>query len=172
MSAHAAISARSVGRLNIVIHTIALSPDDWRIWRDLRLAALADAPAAFGSTLAEWTGGGDTEQRWRARLTSVALNVVLTLDDELAGMISATAPGPDGVIELISLWVAGFARGHGVGDAAVDAVKAWAQSEHSDTSVILSVKSDNRPAIRLFERHGFTDAGRSPDDLNERQMRR
>lgn len=33
----------------------------------------ADAPAAFGSTLAEWSGTGDTEQRWRARLRDVAL---------------------------------------------------------------------------------------------------
>jgi len=148
-----------------------LSPDDWRLWRSLRLAALADAPGAFGSTLPEWTGPGDTEQRWRARLATVALNVVLTLDDQPAGMVSATAPGRDGAVELISLWVAPFARGHGVGDAAIDCVVAWAHAEYGDVSVVLSVKTGNKPALHLYRRHDFTDAGPSPDDPNERLMR-
>ena len=52
-----------------------LDPDDWQLWRELRLAALAEAPDAFGSTLAEWSGAGDTEQRWRTRLHGVALNL-------------------------------------------------------------------------------------------------
>ena len=148
-----------------------LSPDDWRIWRSLRLAALANAPAAFGSTLAEWTGPGDTEPRWRARLATVALNVVLTLDDQPAGMVSATAPGRDDGVELISLWIAPFARGRGVGDAAIDCVVAWARAEYGDASVVLSVKTDNKPALHLYRRYGFTDAGPSPDAPTERLMR-
>jgi hypothetical protein len=54
-----------------VLDVITLTPNDWRQWRELRLAALAEAPAVFGSTLADWTGEGDTEDRWRARLSSV-----------------------------------------------------------------------------------------------------
>ena len=154
-----------------VIHQMVLSPDDWLAWRSLRLAALADAPGAFGSTLAEWTGHGDTEQRWRDRLAKVAFNVVLTLEDHSAGMVSATAPGRDGAVELISLWVAPFARGHGVGDAAIDCVMEWARAEYGHVSVVLSVKSDNKPAFSLYGRHGFTDAGPSPDDPSERLMR-
>lgn len=149
-----------------------LSPDDWQVWRSLRLAALADAPGAFGSTLAEWTGHGDTEQRWRGRLATVALNVLLTLEDQPAGMVSATAPGREGAVEMISLWVAPFARGHGVGDAALDCVVAWAHAEFGDVSVVLSVKTDNTSAIQLYGRHGFTDAGPSPDDPSERLMQK
>lgn len=46
-----------------------LTPDDWPIWRELRLAALAEAPQAFGSRLADWQGEGDREERWRDRLS-------------------------------------------------------------------------------------------------------
>ena len=155
----------------LVIEIRVLKPDDWRLWRELRLAALAEAPAAFSSTLAEWTGAGDTEQRWRARLASAQLSFILSYDGEAAGMVSAIAPGDDGAIELISMWVAPFARGRGVGDAAVRSVLAFAQTERGGSPVVLAVKTQNRPAIGLYERHGFVDIGRSPDDPSERLMR-
>lgn len=60
------------GSTRKVTEVVNVSPDSWRMWRELRLAALAEAPNAFGSTLAEWSGAGDTEQRWRARLEDVA----------------------------------------------------------------------------------------------------
>lgn len=154
-----------------VVDVMVTSPRDWPLWRALRRAALAEAPAAFGSTLTEWSGAGDSEQRWRARLEAVALNLVLTVDGAPVGMVSATTPDADGAVELISLWVAPAARGRGVGDEALRQVVGWASSEHA-SSVVLSVKTDNEPARRLYERHGFVDAGPSPDDPEERLMRR
>jgi len=63
-----------------VIDVRTVGVEDWRLWRDLRLEALREAPYAFGSTLAEWQGEGDTEVRWRARLSTVRLNVVAYLN--------------------------------------------------------------------------------------------
>src|ERR1700749_2094683 len=83
---------------------------EWALWRALRLRALAESPAGFRSTLAEWSGPGDTEQRWRARLDSVPLNVVLALSGVPSGMVSATAPNEDGETLLMSMWVARHAR--------------------------------------------------------------
>jgi len=114
---------------------------------------------------------GDTEARWRARLGDVALNLVLVLDGDLIGMVSAVAPGADGTVKLISLWIAPAARGRGVGDEAVRWVVAWASDTYPLSSLALSVKSDNNPACRLYERHGFVDAGPSPEDSTERLMR-
>ncbi len=96
-----------------VVDVLVLTPDDWQVWRQLRLAALAEAPGAFGSTLAEWSGSGDAEQRWRDRLANVPLNLVLTVDGEPVGMVSATAPNVDGEVELIGLWVTPSGRGRG-----------------------------------------------------------
>jgi ribosomal protein S18 acetylase RimI-like enzyme len=154
-----------------VIDTLVLGPDDWRLWRELRLAALAEAPAAFGSTLADWSGAGDTERRWRERLQVVALNLALTWGNEPVGMVSAVAPNGDGFTELISLWVAPSARGRGVGDEAIRQVVAWARREHPPGRVVLAVRSHNERAIGLYRRHGFTDAGASPRHPDERLMR-
>lgn len=134
-----------------------LEADDWPTWRSLRRAALADAPDAFGATLAQWTGAGDNEQRWRERLAAVAHNVVAELGGELVGMVSASAPA-DGDVELLSMWVAPPARGKGVGDALVAEVRRWAQ-EMGARRVLLDVRSANPHAIALYERHGFVDAG-------------
>ncbi len=153
-----------------VIETRPVTPDEWQIWRELRLSALAEAPAAFGSTLAQWMGSGDTEQRWRARLHDVALNLVLMCDGEPAGMVSAAAPDDDGQVELFSMWIAPAARGRGVGSEAVRQVLAWAREERRTNRVVLSVKADNDRAITLYQRHGFVDTGPSPDDPSDRVM--
>jgi ribosomal protein S18 acetylase RimI-like enzyme len=150
-----------------VIEVQLLEPDDWSLWRRLRLEALEESPAAFSATLAQWTGPGDTEERWRARLSNVPLNIVLLSNGAPAGMVSAYVRTDD-TVELISMWVAPVARGRGVGDAAVRAVLGWAKTQE----VVLSVKADNRPAIALYQRHGFVDVGQSPDDADERLMLR
>jgi GNAT superfamily N-acetyltransferase len=73
-----------------------LTPADWRIWRELRLAALADAPDAFGARLADWQGDGDREERWRARLQIPGgEDYVAYVDGRPVGMASGV-PAEDG----------------------------------------------------------------------------
>lgn len=137
--------------------------DDWQEWRAVRHRALAEAPAAFGSTLAEWQGAGDREHRWRKRLRDVPFNVVGSIDGAPVGQVSGTASDDTGVHDLISLWVAPEARGAGVGDALVAAVVAWARDGDAG-GVRLWVKEANGAAIRLYERHGFVLTGTSEHD--------
>jgi ribosomal protein S18 acetylase RimI-like enzyme len=141
-----------------VIEVRVAGPDDWPLWRRLRRAALAEAPDAFRSTLAQWSGDGDTEQRWRDRIDAVALNLVLYLDGQPVGMVSATDPARGADVELISLWIAPEARGRFVGDAAIEGVIAWADEHHPGRSIRLVVKQGNRPALTLYRRHGFANA--------------
>jgi ribosomal protein S18 acetylase RimI-like enzyme len=135
-----------------------IGDNDWPVWRELRLEALAEAPYAFGSTLADWQGQGDTEVRWRRRLTDVPLNIIAEWREAAAGMVSATAPAPEGSVELISMWVAPFARGRGVGDSLVHAILEWAREQQA-MQVVLAVHENNERALALYRRHGFVDAG-------------
>jgi ribosomal protein S18 acetylase RimI-like enzyme len=133
-----------------------LTAADWREWREIRLAALREAPYAYGSTVAEWEGEGDTELRWRYRLTEVPFNVMALRDGVPAGIVSGTHPDESGTVELISMWVAPFARGKGVGDELIRAVIAWAE-EQDAARVMLAVVSGNTYAAQLYRRHRFVD---------------
>lgn len=147
-----------------MIETRELTPDDWRLWRELRLLALEESPEAFGSRLADWQGAGDAEARWRARLESVALNVVALEGDEAVGMVSGIDDGDQ--VELISMYVRASARGTGVADTLIDAVVAWAR-ERAAERVWLSVRVANEPAKRLYRRRGFAEVGPAPRKRDE-----
>lgn len=158
-----------------VIELRVLSPDDWRVWRELRLAALAEAPEAFGSRLADWQGDGDREERWRDRLTIPgSCNFVALLDGEPAGMASGIPAdgenGGDSATELISMWVSPAARGWGVGECLIGAVEEWARQTGAGT-VKLAVTEGNERAIALYRRSGFADTG-EPGDLMPDGVRR
>ena len=63
--------------------------------------------------------------------------------------------------DLLSLWVAPFARGRGVSDALVTSVCDWAR-EMGAERVALHVVEGNDPASGLYLRHGFVDMGPVP----------
>ncbi|KAB1162323.1 N-acetyltransferase family protein [Micromonospora sp. DT46] len=146
-----------------MIETRVLTEGDWKTWRDLRLAALAEAPYAFGSQLADWQGDGDREERWRGRLAIPgSYNVVATLDGHPVGMASGVPTDQDRVVELISMYVAPVGRGQSVGDLLVRAVEQWARLVGART-LRLAVAEGNRNAWALYRRNGFRDTGELGD---------
>jgi len=135
-----------------------LDPDDWPLWREVRLASLAEAPHAYGSTLArELTFD---ESMWRARLAPEnGLSAVAVLDGRPVGAIGGyTAPDAD-VVMLMGMWAHPEHRGRGIADALVAELLAWAR-ENAWSQVELRVADGNEVARKLFERHGFTSTGR------------
>lgn len=150
-----------------VIDVQAVGPDDWKAWRELRLAALAEAPYAFGSQLADWVDA--PEQRWRERLAVTgAYQVIASIDGTPAGMAGGF-PDNDSA-ELVSMWVAPAGRGHGVGNALMTAIEDWARGTGA-TVLELSVVPGNDPAHNLYLRHGFEDTD-VPGDLMPDGVRR
>jgi GNAT superfamily N-acetyltransferase len=131
-----------------------LAPDEWQVFREVRLAALRDAPYAFGSTY-ERESVAD-ERNWRERLAN-RTQLVAEIEGGVAGM-AAGIRSDESSAALISMWVAPPARGKGVGSRLVNAVLDWAEQEGYD-SVSLWVTDGNVVAERLYERCGFTRTG-------------
>jgi len=126
---------------------------DWQPMRDIRLEALRQAPDAFASTYDRETAFEAAEWHRRATRDGSFLAFIPELAVP-AGLVGGFEQEP-GVAELVSMFVRPQARGHGVGEALIDAVTAWARNR-SATSVHLWVSETNKPAIRLYERCGFT----------------
>lgn len=144
-----------------VIDIRELTAEDWPIWRELRLAALAEAPSAFGSRLVDWQHA--PEIRWRERLSIPgSYNLVANLDGRPAGMASGISAEDDpDAIELISMWVSPAARGQQVGDRLVTAVVDRAR-DRGASRVVLAVAADNPAATALYHRNGFQDTDEPP----------
>lgn len=140
-----------------------LTGDDWRVLRAVRLAALADAPYAYGSTLAREQAF--TETSWRGRLDMPStLSAVAVLGEEPVGLVGAI-PTTDTTLEtrlttvmLVALWAHPDHRGLGVGDALVTDVVRWA-AETGWSRVVLRVADVNDAARALFVRNGFVPTG-------------
>jgi GNAT superfamily N-acetyltransferase len=139
------------GRQTMLPSLRHLGPDDWRIWRDVRLAALSESPRAFASSVA--TEKGYEESDWRDWLRPDGGLRVVAGDG--AGVVGAWLPEDrGGAAELYSMWVHPQWRGRRVGDLLVQEVIGWALG--NDHRVIeLWVAEGNPVAERLYVRHGF-----------------
>jgi ribosomal protein S18 acetylase RimI-like enzyme len=133
--------------------------EDWRRVKALRLAALGDAPDAFGTTHAEDAARPD--EGWQDRLRSGAVTLVAVADGRDAGLCVVSRSHDDpAVAGLYSMWVAPWARGRGVGDALIEAALRAAR-ERGWSRIVLEVGDNNLPAIALYERWGFAPTGRT-----------
>ncbi len=130
-----------------------LTPEDWARFRSIRLLALAEAPHAFGSTLAE--AQSRTDQLWR-EILAARTQFVASADGQELGTVGI-AP-ESGAAHVVSMWVAPEARGTGVADLLVRAVIEWATANRLP-AIGLEVSEGNAPAERLYHRHGFRRTG-------------
>jgi GNAT superfamily N-acetyltransferase len=148
-------------------------PEEWPVYRQVRLAALAEAPYAFMSTLEREQGFG--EDVWRQRLSSpTAATFLAWRDGEPAGTATGKADDPadeyavPGSWQLVGMWVDPRARGLGVADELVDAVASHARAEGA-ASLILWVTEVNHRARAFYKRMGFVPTGASQPVRPEEQ---
>jgi GNAT superfamily N-acetyltransferase len=124
-----------------LVHEVG--PDDWAILRDIRLAALQDAPQAFESTYQR--EARFTEAQWRGRIKDRAVTFFAHLDEDPAPAGIAGVFVDDGAAELVSMWVLPAARGRGVGAALVTATAGWAKARDTTRCSCGSPSSTRRP---------------------------
>jgi GNAT superfamily N-acetyltransferase len=153
-----------------------VTPEDWQVMRDTRLAALREAPSAFAST-AEREAAYD-EAKWRAWTQMSGTGVMYFAEvaglAEPAGLAGVYLDGDEA--HVVAMWVRPAARGRKVGEALIEATAGWVRSRGFAT-LYLWVAAPNAPARKLYERCGFTDTGERqplPSDpaIPEVKMRR
>lgn len=139
-------------------------PEEWPAYRDIRLRALADAPDAFCSTLAEEQAR--SAEDWAARLQRAATSgidrpLMAQLDGKTVGMTWAKVDSADeAVVNIFQMWVAPEARGRKVAAALLEDAIAWAKSRRA-RALQLGVVSGNTAALKLYEKIGFRQTSTS-----------
>ena len=132
-----------------------LNPQDWPIFREVRLRALRGAPDAYGTTAAE--AERMTTIEWRERLA--ARVAFIAVDGTSVVGLACGVPGDrPKEAELISMWVDPDRRRPGVGARRVDVVAAWA-TEAGFERLGLWVAEGNSAAEQLYTSLGFRRTG-------------
>ncbi|MFO1147186.1 MAG: GNAT family N-acetyltransferase [Alsobacter sp.] len=143
-----------------------LAPDEAEAYRAVRLAALADRPASFGSSVEEEAARPLAEFRDRIAVPAPAGVFGAFAGASLAGMARFTLEA--GVKKRHIGWMTGVAvlpeyRGQGIARALVGHVVAHARG----CALVLraSVETTNAGARRLYASAGFRSIGVEPRSL-------
>ena len=142
-----------------------LSEGDWRLFRSIRLDALADA---LGTDHPEFRRESEfTGVRWRRRLREHAQFAVF-IGARAVGLVGGQPQDAD-TVYLYSLWLEPAARGLGLATLLVDAVVRWAR-QHDAHTVRLRVEIANTTARGVYESLGFAVAPDNPRPHDELAM--
>lgn len=127
---------------------------DWPLLKELRLAALLDAPTAFGVSHASAAANPDAQWRDRAAARGPATYLLAFASDGApAGMIGGVLSAAQ-EFNLIAMWVPPAQRGSGAAAALVQAMKQHAVAQ-GHQRVVLDVSPDNARAAAFYLKQGF-----------------
>jgi ribosomal protein S18 acetylase RimI-like enzyme len=139
------------------------------LFKEVRLRALEDSPGAFDSTYARESQFADSEWMQRVEQWSGMSGAgFLAMDAGTAcGIAGSFLDQNDPTrARLISMWTAPKHRKLGIGRLLVNEVLNWALGRNA-RELQLMVTSNNEPAIRFYQRLGFTQTGRSEPYPND-----
>jgi GNAT superfamily N-acetyltransferase len=146
----------------LVVEVRAVGGHDAARLRDIRLRALADAPAAFAVAADEEAARPEAEWETLARDSERAESVVVyaaVAGDRWMGMAAGRWYDSErGIAHLWGMWVDPALRGHGVGERLVGAVSAWA-SARGGRLLRLGVITAEGDATPFYEHLGFSRSG-------------
>jgi RimJ/RimL family protein N-acetyltransferase len=128
------------------------------LFKQIRLDAVRESPAAFGSTYESmsrrtpesWTRQADSSAQGPDRATFLAFS-----GDKPVGIMALyrIEEGSD-VGELLQVWVSPEYRSQALAAEITDAVFDWA-GESGFRTVVAAVAKENARALRFYEKYGF-----------------
>lgn len=149
-----------------------VTTDDVERWREFRLAMLAEAPYAFGTTYAEVAAYDEATWHERVgRMATAADTTYYVAEEDGAWLAGAGGYVEDGIPNVFGVWTRPEARGRGCADACIRAVVEWARTTGA-AEVRLWATDGNDAAERVYARLGFTKKGNTqplPSDPAHRE---
>ena len=153
---------------------------EWRVYRALRLRALADSPDGFASTLSGERTLGDeywSHRLHRGRPGGRDCPVLAEFGGEPVGLAWGRIEDAESdKASLYQMWVDPGFRSRGAGRMLLDAVIQWAEASQA-RYLELELTQGNVSALRLYQSAGFEPHGeptplRSGSALLSQAMRR
>lgn len=126
---------------------------DWPALKATRLAALLDAPTAFGASHASAAGFSDADWQQRA-IRTPQRTFFLAFDGEQPIGLAAQVVAGNGECHLMAMWVHPAYRGLDVAQGLVDAVKQCAVG-NGHARLVLDVAQENTRAAAFYQKQGF-----------------
>ena len=168
-------AARQTVNVSVTIRTI--EAEEWPLWRDLRLLALADSPDAFRSTLEEESKQSDA---WWAEVIAATVAHprgdlwAAWVEDAPVGMLFARVDEEYTMLDIGAMWVAPEMRRNAVGSGLIQACVERGRALGASAASLWATE-ENRGAVAFYERQGFrptkeTGALRPGSDLAVRRF--
>lgn len=147
------------------MHIRRLTPSDAAIFQAFRLAALQDAPTAFGSSFQEEKDFPASVIEGRLALKPDRGPFGAFQGEELVGLVALGRENMKNLAHKALVWgmyVKPEHRGKGIAKALLQEALSLARSVPELRQVNLNVNASNASAIRLYESFGFKSFGREP----------
>ena len=149
-------------------------PDEWKVFRDFRLAALVESPGLFFSPHAREAAFPD--EKWQAMLNDPTCQVFGLFDGEtLIGLTGAFTDrdDPSGATALVAMgYVAPSHRGQGLSHRLHEATMGWILAQPQFRRVVISHRESNTASRGGILAAGFVETARTgpwdwPDGTQE-----
>ena len=135
---------------------IQLSPDQWELFRDIKLKALKDCPEAFKDKYEDEVNL--SEEDWRKKLSDIKKQYFFSeKDKKIIAMIGIEfLEGVDKQkVEIHSVFVERDRRYKGVGTALMKDILEKIKTNPEITEVVLKVRATQEDAIKIYKKLGF-----------------
>ncbi len=144
------------------VQIVRLMPEEWRRYRKIRLESLREEPQAFGSSYADMAEKPDTY--WQGRLAEAMQGEKSWLlfaqeGEHLIGMIGAFCNEAQEVAAIVSVYVSKESRGKGIGNNLMEGILFEIGKKKSIRKAVLGVNQEQRAAVELYRRFGFSVTG-------------
>jgi len=139
--------------------------EDWQAYRELRLEALRDHPTAFGADYNENLLHPD--EFWQKRVSPDSEQQAFFFAEQARGLIGMTGifrksgRKSKHAATVWGVYVRPEWRGLHLAEKLIEACLEWGR-RNEIVIASLGVAVDNKPAIRCYERSGFTRTGALP----------